>query len=182
MIGVGSRSQRIERIPGASLAVTRSTGGEAADPAIRRIGIASYAAQVLGMSAAVVTALLTTGAAQVVAVLIAIALCGPLLIECTALVINMIVRPGQLTLNHRRKQLAKDGQVVLILTSYVRDPAAPKGTAKKLLTGLQRQWRAEKIIVIGYPANRPLQRLCRDLGAIGDGRRGRRMKFHYSAT
>ena len=105
---------------------------------------------------------------------------GPVLIEGAFLTVNLIIRPGQLTLNHRRKQLAKGGQVVLILTSYVRDPAAPKGTAKKLLTGLQQQWRAEKAIVIGYPANRPLQRLYRDLGAIGDGRRGRRMKFDYS--
>lgn len=116
-----------------------------------------------------------------VALLVAGVLYGPVLIEGAALILNMIVRPGQLTLNHCRKQLLKDGQVVLVLTSYVRDPTAPKGTAKKFLPGLQQQWRAEKVVVIGYPANRPLQRLYRDLGAIGDGRCGRRMKFDYSA-
>jgi len=71
MIGVGSRSQRIERIPGASLALTGGSGGEAADPRIRRIGITAYAGQGLGMLAAVVTALLTTGAVQIIAWLIA---------------------------------------------------------------------------------------------------------------
>lgn len=37
-----------------------------------------------------------------------------------------------------------------------------------------------KVIVIGYSANRCPEQLYRDLGATGDGRRGRRMKFDYS--
>ena len=179
MIGVGARSQRIERVPGASLALTGTSGGEASDPAIRRIGLAAYAVQVLATSAAVATAVDATGGGQVAALLIAAGLYGPVLVEGVALIINLIIRPGQLMLTHRRKQLARTGATALILTSYVRDPAAPKGTARKLLTGLQRQWRAERVVVIGYPANRPLQRLYRDLGATGDGRRGRRMKFDY---
>jgi hypothetical protein len=44
------------------------------------------------------------------------------------LLVNLALRPGQLTLGRRRKQLAGPTQTVLILTSYVRDPAAPKGT------------------------------------------------------
>lgn len=179
MMAVGSRRQRIEVIPGASLAVTGDSGGEAPDKAIRRIGVATYAVQFLGTLAALLVVIFTAGALQIVALIIATVLYGPVLVEGVAMLINIIIRPGQLMLGHRRKQLAKGNQKVLILASYVRDPVAPKGTARMLLTRLQRQWQAERVIVIGYPANRALQRLYRDLGAIGDGWRGRRMKFDY---
>lgn len=179
MMAVGSRRQRIESIPGASLAVTGGSGGEAPDKAIRRIGIATYAVQFLGTLAALLVVIFTAGTLQIVALIIAAALYGPVLVEGVAMLINISIRPGQLMLGHRRKQLAQGNQKVLILTSYVRDPVAPKGTARMLLTRLQRQWQAEKVVVIGYPANRALQRLYRDLGAIGDGWRGRRMKFDY---
>ena len=179
MMAVGSRRQRIESIPGASLAVTGGSGGQAPDKAIRRIGIATYAVQFLGTLAALLVVIFTAGALQIVALITAAALYGPVLVEGVAMLINIIIRPGQLMLGHRRKQLAQGNQKVLILTSYVRDPVAPKGTARTLLTRLQRQWQAERVIVIGYPANRALQRLYRDLGAIGDGWRGRRMKFDY---
>jgi hypothetical protein len=182
MLAVGSKKQRIERIPGASLSVTPGCGGEEPDTVIRRIGIVACAALYVGTLTALLVAIFTTGVMQVVALLIAAVLFGPVIVEGTAMLINLMIRPGQLMLGRRRRQLATAtaDQVVLILTSYVRDPAAPKGTAKRLLTGLQDKWQTHRVIVIGYPANRALQRLYRDLGAVGDGPRGRRMKIDYS--
>lgn len=185
MLAVGSKNQRIERIPGASLSVTPGCGGEAPDKVIRRIGIVACAALYVGTLTALLVAIFTTGVLQVAALLIAAVVFGPVIVEGTAMLINLMIRPGQLMLGRRRRQLATApeagaGQVVLILTSYVRDPAAPKGTAKKLMTGLQDKWQTHRVIVIGYPANRALQRLYRDLGAVGDGPRGRRMKIDYS--
>lgn len=181
MTTVGSRAQRIERIPGASLSVSAGAGGEEPAPAVRRIGIGVFGAQVAATLSALLAATLTAGAVQIAAVTVAILLYGPVLVESVALLVNCMIRPGQLLLGRRRRQLATDDQVVLILTSYIRDPAAPKGTAKTLLIRLQRKWQAENVIVLGYPANRPLQLLYADLGAIGDGWRGRRMKFDYSS-
>jgi hypothetical protein len=180
MLTVGSKKQRIERIPGASLSVNPGCGGEEPDRSIRRIGIATCSALYVATLTALLVAIFTTGVMQVAALLIAAILFGPVIVEGTAMLMNVMVRPGQLMLGRRRKQLITDGQVVLILTSYVRDLTAPKGTAKKLMTGLQEKWQTHRVIVIGYPANKALQRLYRDLGATGDGTRGRRMKFDYS--
>lgn len=150
-----------------------------------------YLTQLLLAAFVVIVTPLMSGAAQVVAFMVAAALAGPVLIEVIALLINISIRPGQLLLGRRRRQLlaqharkhAKDPEphplTVLILTSYVRDPAAAKGTAEKLIRSLQERWKDEKPVVIGYPANRPLMQVYRALGAVGDGRRGRRMMFDY---
>jgi hypothetical protein len=181
MLAVGSKNQRIERIPGASLSVTPGCGGEEPDKAIRRVGIAACTALYVATLTALLVAIFTVGVMQQAALLIAVVLFGPVVVEGIAMLINAMIRPGELMLGRRRRQFATDDQVVLILTCYVRDPGAPKGTGQRLMTGLQDKWQAHRVIVIGYPANRALQRLYRDMGATGDGTRGRRMKFDYSS-
>jgi hypothetical protein len=96
--------------------------------------------------------------------LIAAALLGPLLLNGAALLVNLALHPGQLTLGRRRNQLAGPTQTVLIPHLLRPRPRRTHRDPGMLLQGLQHRWRAEKVIVIGYPAHRALQRLYRDLG------------------
>ncbi len=153
MIG-SAGNQRIESIPDASLSMTPRCGGHEPDPAS---GIAAYAAQML---TAAVAGIANTAGIEPTSDRIpdrrgAARAAAPRGRRAAG---QPDLPPGQLSLGRRRKQLAGPSQTVLILppTSAT---AAPKGTARMPLRGLQDRWRAENLIVIGYPANRALQRL-----------------------
>lgn len=173
--------QRIERDPGVSLALAGSSRGALVSPGVRRVGLAAY----FGALLAVVVVVLVSTAAPWPLALAGFAVAGaavlPLVVEGIALVLNLLIRPGQLSLGRRRRQLAAQGHHAVILTDYVRDPALPNGSAQKLLDRLAIDWAADRTIVLLYPANRGLQRMYAARGAVSDSRWTRRMRFDYSS-
>lgn len=174
--------QRIERDPGgASLALIGSTRGEAVSPDARRAGLATYLSALLFVTLVVsLSALAPSPLAAVVGVLVAGIAIVPLVLEVIALLLNMLIRPGQLFVGRRRRQLIKQGQHAVILTDYVRDASLPKGSGQKLLERLAVGWADDRTIVLLYPANRALQRMYAERGAVSDSRWTRRMRFDYS--
>lgn len=171
--------QQIERNPGVSLALTGSTSSATVSPEVRRVGLTYYLGGLLVVAVIVSLAGAAPWPLNVIGLVVTVVVLLPIVLELMALLLNMLIRPGQLTLGHRRRQLIKRGHHVVILTDYVRDPALPAGSGQQLLDRLAVRWKADQTIVLLYPANRGLQRMYAARGAVSDSRWNRRMRFDY---
>lgn len=173
--------QRIERDPaGVSLALTGTTRGQVVSPEARRVGLSYYLGALLVLVLFVTLAAAAPWPFVIAGLVIAGAAIVPLVIELVALLLNMLIRPGQLFLGRRRRQLLRQGQHAVILTDYVRDASLPRGSGRQLLDRLAVDWTTDRTIVLLYPANRALQRMYAERGAVSDSRWTRRMRFDYS--
>lgn len=84
-----------------------------------------------------------------------------------------------LTLNRRRRELAEHGQA-FVMTSFVRSAKkTAKGDGRALLNTMKTEWRAQRAVVIFYPANAALARYYADAGGIHDVGAKHRMRFDY---
>jgi hypothetical protein len=93
-------------------------------------------------------------------------------------VIRVTRDPESLTLNRRRRELAKDG-AASVMSSLVRSRRSPKGTGRRLLTAMKVEWQAQQSVVVFYPATEGLVAYYTHEGAVLDDGATRRMKFNY---
>ena len=181
LASVGGQGDRIRLLGGTSLAVDDGGPHRVHRPTLVAAALSLVAefSLLLLLGAALAIALLPVLGPNLAALVGVLMVMSPLVAEgMVGGVIRMSRDAESLTLNRRRRELAKDGPAS-VMSSLVRSRHTPAGTGRLLLASMKSEWQEQQSVVIFYPATEPLIAYYTHEGAVLDDGANRRMKFDF---
>ena len=184
LASVGGQGDRIRLLGGTSLAVDDGGTHRVHRPTLVAAALSLVAefSLLLLLGAALAIALLPVLGPNLSALVGVLTVMSPLVAEgMVGGVIRMSRDAESLTLNRRRRELAKDGPAS-VMSSLVRSRHTPPGTGRLLLASMKSEWQEQQSVVIFYPATEPLIAYYTHEGAVLDDGANRRMKFDFRCS
>ena len=184
LASVGGQGDRIRLLGGTSLAVDDGGTHRVHRPTLVAAALSLVAefSLLLLLGAALAIALLPVLGPNLSALVGVLMVMSPLVAEgMVGGVIRMSRDAESLTLNRRRRELAKDGPAS-VMSSLVRSRHTPPGTGRLLLAAMKSEWQEQQSVVIFYPATEPLVAYYTLEGAVLDDGADRRMKFDFRCS